>query len=87
MRDELQRDDEIDALEQGRIANAIKDAQQVYDDGEEEEIKRVVELLGDLPEAGLRQLDSPDRKVKMEIVFVPGTNTATLRAFTVRASE
>jgi hypothetical protein len=84
MREQFQRDDEVDELERDRLAATIRDEPQVYEAAEEQFIMRVQGKLGGLKEEGFKELDSPDHNVKMHSILVERSSTGVLRASTVR---
>ena len=65
LRDEFQRDDEIDKMERDELARVVKEEQQVYSEDEDSLIQRVQDELGALTEEDFEELDSPDYLVKM----------------------
>jgi len=67
LRDEFQRDDEIDKMERDELARVIKDEQQVYSEDEDSLIQRVQDKLGALKEEDFEELESPDYLVKMKL--------------------
>jgi hypothetical protein len=83
MREHFQRDDEVDAAERGRLAATIRDEPEVYEEGEEAFIVGVQDKLGGLKEEGFKELESPDKLVKMHSIVVEGSSTLVLRASTV----
>jgi hypothetical protein len=84
MREQFQRDDELDAVERGRLAATIRDEPQVYEAAEEQLITHVQDKLGGLKEEGFKELNSPDHLVTMHSILVEGSSTGVLRASTVR---
>jgi hypothetical protein len=84
---EFARDKEIDEAAQAKLARVIKDQRQAYDEGEASTIRRVQERLGAIQASGkFKELASPDKFVKMSLVFVPKETTAVLKAVTVRVA-
>jgi len=87
MRDEFQRDDEIDTMEWDKLARVIKDEQQVYSEDEDSLIQRVQDELGTLKEEDFEELESPDHLVEMALNMQDGGSNGVGRAFvTVDAS-
>jgi hypothetical protein len=84
MREQFQRDDEVDAVERGRLAATIRDEPQVYEAAEEQFITHIQDKLGGLKEEGFKELNSPDHLVTMHSILVEGSSTGVLRASTVR---
>jgi hypothetical protein len=84
MREQFQRDDEVDELERGRLAETIRDEPQVYEAAEEQFISRAQDKLGGLKEEDLKELTSPDHLVKMSMGVKEGSSTGIGRATTVR---
>jgi len=80
MRDELQRDDEIDKMEREEFARVMKDEQQVYSEDEDSLIQRVQDKLGALKEEDFEELESPDHLVKMGKIFIDGDRRVVIRA-------
>ena len=65
MRDEFQRDDEIDKMERDELARVMKDEQQVYSEDEHSLIQRVQDRLGAIKEEDFEELGSPDHHMQM----------------------
>jgi len=86
LRDEFQRDDEIDEMERNELARVIKDEQQVYSEDEDSLIQRVQEKLGALKEENFEELESPDHLVKMGKMHAEGDGRMIIRASIIRAS-
>jgi hypothetical protein len=65
LREEFQRDDDVDKKNLDEMARVIRDEPQNYSDGELELLKRVHDSIGSLPDAGFQQLESTDHLVEM----------------------
>jgi len=72
MRDEFQRDDEIDKMERDELARVMKDEQQVYSEDEDLLVQRVQDKLGALKEEDFEEIESPDHLVKMGKIIIDG---------------
>ena len=72
MRQEFQRDVEIDDAERADKAQVIRDSPQTYTTEEEATIERVQSTLGALEEGAFDELASPDHLLKMGKIFVEG---------------
>jgi hypothetical protein len=82
MRNEFQRDDEIDSIERRDTALAIKEEPQDYTSDENNLFARVSSRLADLSQEDLVALDSPDPLVKMSCVFAAGASSTIVTATT-----
>jgi len=80
LRDQFQRDDEIDKLERDQLARVIKDEQQVYSEDEDSLIQRVQDKLGALKDEDFEMLESPDHLVKMGKIFIDGDRRVVIKA-------
>ena len=80
LRDQFQRDDEVDKMERDELARVIKDEQQVYSEDEDSLIQRVQETLGALKEENFEELESPDHLVKMGKMHAEGDGRMIIRA-------
>ncbi|GMI23360.1 hypothetical protein TeGR_g15299, partial [Tetraparma gracilis] len=60
LREEYQRDNEIDKVQRDVFAGVIEHEEQVYDETEEEFIANVQDKLGGLKEEDFKELESPD---------------------------
>jgi len=87
LRDEFQRDDEIDKMERDELARVIKDEQQVYSEDEDSLIQRVQDKLGALKEEDFEELESPDLFVKMGKMHAEGDGRMIIRASTTMDSS
>jgi len=65
MRDQFQRDDEIDKVKRDELARVIKEEPQVYSEDEDSLIQRVQDKFGALKEEDFEELESPDHLIKM----------------------
>jgi hypothetical protein len=65
MRDDFQRDDEVDLEEQAELAGVVEREQQVYDEEEERFVTHARDKLSGLKEEEFEELDSHDFLVKM----------------------
>ena len=82
LREEFQRDDEIDKLERDQLARVIKDEPQTYTAEEEVLINKVSVSLGMLEWELFEELESPDHLVKMGGFFI-GEEAGIARASTI----
>jgi len=80
MRDEFQRDDEIDKLERDELAATIRDLPQTYTAEEDILINKVHVRLGMLDWELFEELESSDHLVKMGNHFIPGSSSGVGRA-------
>jgi len=79
LRDQFQRDDEIDTMERDELARIVKDQPQVYSEDEDSLIQQVYVKLGMLEWEHFEELESPDHLVKMGKIFVAGQKDVTIR--------
>jgi len=82
LREEFQRDDEIDKLERDQLARVIKDEPQTYTAEEDILINKVHIKLGMLEWEHFEELKSPDHLVKMGKIFIDGSSSCVCRAIT-----
>ena len=87
LREQFQRDDEVDEDEQHELAAVIREEPQVYEAEEEQLITRVQDKLGGLKAEDFKELDSPDQNVKMHSVYKEGSSSIVLTATTVRPNH
>ena len=80
LRQEFQRDDEIDKLERDELARSIQDEQQTYTAEEDVVINKVNVKLGLLDFKDFEELESLDHLVKMGKIFVDGSSIVVGRA-------
>jgi len=80
LREEFQRDDEIDKLKRDQLARVIKDEPQTYTAEEDILVNKMYVKLGMLDWALFEELESPDHFVKMGKIFVDGSSSAVVRA-------
>ena len=80
LRDQFQRDDEIDKMERDELARVMKEEQQVYSEDEDARIQRVQSKLRAHDDVGFEELESPDHLVKMGKIFSEGGHSAIIRA-------
>ena len=82
LRDEFQRDDEIDKMERDELAKVVKEEQQMYSEDEDSLIQRVQSKLGAIQEEDFEELESSDHLVKMGKMHAEGDG----RMIIIRAS-
>jgi hypothetical protein len=72
LREEFQRDDEIDKLERDQLARVIKDEPQTYTAEEDILINKGLAKLGMLEWEHFEELEAPDHLVKMGKILIDG---------------
>jgi len=80
LRDQFQRDDEIDKMERDELARVINDEQQVYSEDEDSLFQRVQDKLGAIKEEYFEGLESLDHLVKMGKMPAEGGGRMIVRA-------
>jgi len=83
LREEFQRDDEIDKLERDQLARVIKEESQTYTAEENILINKVNVKLGMLEWERFEELESPDHLVKMGGFFIEVDSHLITRASTI----
>ncbi|GMI21435.1 hypothetical protein TeGR_g6424 [Tetraparma gracilis] len=83
MRDTFQRDEEVDADARRKLARAIRTNGQIYEAREDELMARVEGELGNLDDRTFEELESHDRLVNMQMVFIDGQSRGIWRGTTV----
>ena len=82
LRDEFQRDVEIDKMERNELVRVMKEEQQVYSEDEDSLIQRVQDKIGALKKEDFEELESPDHLVKMGKTHAEGSSSIVLRGST-----
>jgi len=80
LRDEFQRDDEIDTMERDELARIIKDEPQTYAAEEGVLTNKVYFKVGAFEWERFEELESPDHWVKMGKIFAEGDGRMIIRA-------
>ena len=85
LREVFQRDEEVDLAELALLAAAIEEGrEEEYGEEENALVRSLREQLGALLEDEFVEIESPDHLVRMNINFIAGQSTATMRGSTVR---
>jgi len=79
LREDFQRDDEVDALARAARTGTFN-SPQVYEPEEDEMIDRVRGKLGDIKTEDFEEIESPDFRVTMGRIFIPGETSGVGRA-------
>jgi len=80
LRDEFQRDYEIDRVERDQLARVISDEPQTLTPEEEALVNKIQVKLGMLKDSNFDSLESPDHLVNMKKLFVDGSSSGVGRA-------
>jgi len=83
LREEFQRDDEIDKLERDQLARVIKEEPQTYTAEEDVLINKVNVKLGMLEWVHFEEVESPDHLVRMGKIFIENSDNIVGSATTV----
>jgi len=87
MRDEFQRDDEINKMERDELARVMQEEEQVYSEDEDSLIQRVQDKIGALNKEDFEELEYTDHLVKMGKTHAEGSCSIVLRGSTTIAAS
>jgi len=87
LREEFQRDDEIDKLERDELARTIKEEPRTYTADEDTHVNKVDVKLGMIEWEFFKELESPDFLVKMGKIYTEGSSLVVGRAIVTVDAE